>query len=93
MAADASMLHVRVDAQIKAVAAANLAGVGLTISDAVRVLLARVANEGGLPPRLVSTPEQRDERFRVKVQKALDDPGPGPPLDEAMKRLRAKKRT
>lgn len=93
MTAHTSMLHVRVDDQVKTAAAAHLADVGLTISDAVRILLTRVANEGGLPPSLVSTPEQYDAWFRAKVQEALDDPGPGIPLDEAMNRLRAKKRT
>lgn len=90
MPAQTSMLHVRVDDQIKAAAAANLANVGLTISDAVRILLTRVADEGGLPPGLTATPEQYDQWFRAKVYEALDDPGPGLPLDEAMKRLAAK---
>ena len=49
MPAQTSMLHVRVDDQLKAQAADALAGVGLTLSDAVRILLTRVATEGGLP--------------------------------------------
>ena len=44
-----SMLHVRVDDHLKAQASSALAGVGLTLSDAVRILLTRVAAEGGLP--------------------------------------------
>jgi len=39
------MLHVCVDDKLKAEAAANLANFGLTISDAVRILLTRVAQE------------------------------------------------
>ena len=46
MPAQTSMLHVRVDDQLKAQAADALAGVGLTLSDAVRILLTRVATEG-----------------------------------------------
>lgn len=41
------MLHVRVDDQLKAQATNALAGVSLTLSDAVRILLTRVATEGG----------------------------------------------
>ncbi len=90
MPAQTSMLHVRVDDQVKAAAAASLASVGLTISDAVRILLTRVAAEGGLPPGLATSPEQYDQWFKAKVHEALNDPGPGLPLDEAMKRLEAK---
>jgi DNA-damage-inducible protein J len=45
------MLHVRVDEQLKTEAAEKLANVGLTVSDAVRILLTRIAKEGGFPPR------------------------------------------
>ncbi len=44
-----TMIHVRVDEQVKAKAAANLAAMGLSVSDAVRILLARVAAEQALP--------------------------------------------
>ena len=52
MAVHTSMIHVRVDDRIKSQAADALAGVGLTLSDAVRILLTRVATEGGLPAGL-----------------------------------------
>src|SRR3546814_11228306 len=54
MAAHTSMLHVRVDDKLKAAAAENLANFGLSISDAVRILLTRVAKECGLPAGLTS---------------------------------------
>lgn len=73
MAAQTSMLHVRVDDQLKADAAKALAGVGLTLSDAVRILLTRVASEGGLPAGLTTDPKAYDAWFRAKVQKALSD--------------------
>lgn len=44
-----TMIHVRVDEQVKAKAAASLAAMGLSVSDAVRILLARVAAEQTLP--------------------------------------------
>ena len=52
MPAQTSMLHVRVDDGLKSKAADALAGVGLTLSDAVRILLTRIAAEGGLPAGL-----------------------------------------
>lgn len=48
MAATA-MVHVRVDEQIKTQAAETLAAMGLSVSDAVRVLLTRIAAEKELP--------------------------------------------
>ena len=43
------MIHVRVDEQVKEKAAATLEAMGLSVSDAVRMLLARVAAEQALP--------------------------------------------
>jgi len=44
-----TMIHVRVDEQVKAKAAASLAAMGLSVSDAVRMLLVRIAAEQALP--------------------------------------------
>ncbi|MDR2870173.1 MAG: type II toxin-antitoxin system RelB/DinJ family antitoxin [Deferribacteraceae bacterium] len=71
--ANTSMLHVRIDDNIKAEAAENLANIGLTVSDAVRMLLTRVAKEGGMPVELLCDTEAYDNWFRAKVQEALDD--------------------
>lgn len=89
MPANTTMLHIRIDEDVKTRAAAALEGVGLTLSDAVRILLTRVAKEGGLPPGLTVTEETHDEWFRRKVQEALDDPGPLLSHDEAMSEMRA----
>ena len=45
----ASMVHIRVDEKVKARAAKTLAAMGLTVSDAVRLMLTRVAVEKALP--------------------------------------------
>ncbi|MBD4292498.1 type II toxin-antitoxin system RelB/DinJ family antitoxin, partial [Xanthomonas citri pv. citri] len=73
MATQTSMLHVRVDNDLKADATAKLATFGLTVSDAVRILLTRVAKEGGLPAGLTTDPEAHDAWFRAKVREAMMD--------------------
>ena len=89
MPAQTSMLHVRVDDQLKAQASDALAGVGLTLSDAVRILLTRVAAEGGLPAGLTADPDAYDAWFRAKVQEALDDPRPTAPHAKVMQDAQA----
>ena len=49
MAATTTMVHVRVDENIKAQATETLAMMGLTISDAIRVFLTRVVADKELP--------------------------------------------
>jgi len=44
-----TMVHIRVDEQVKAQAAEALASMGLSVSDAVRMMLVRVAVEKALP--------------------------------------------
>ena len=46
-----TMVHVRVDEKTKQRAAKTLAGMGISVSDAVRMLLVRVATEKALPDR------------------------------------------
>ena len=52
------MVHIRVDEKVKARAAKALSTMGLSVSDAVRILLVRVAAEKALP-------------FEVKVPKGV----------------------
>jgi DNA-damage-inducible protein J len=44
-----SMVHVRVDERVKEKAAATLAKMGISVSDAVRMMLVRVVEEKALP--------------------------------------------
>ena len=96
MTTQTSMLHVRVDDQLKAQASQTLARVGLTVSDAVRILLTRVAQEGGLPAGLTADPDAYDVWFRSKVQQALADTSSTVPhrqvMDEAQARIDRKRR-
>ncbi|MBI3707921.1 MAG: type II toxin-antitoxin system RelB/DinJ family antitoxin [Proteobacteria bacterium] len=96
MTAHTSMLHVRVDDKLKAQASEKLARVGLTVSDAVRILLTRVAEEGGLPSGLTADPEAYDAWFCAKVHEALADTRPTVShrqvMDEVQARIDQKRR-
>jgi len=50
--AHSTMLHVRVDNEIKTQASEALAAMGLSVSDAVRILLKRVVNDQAFPLEL-----------------------------------------
>jgi len=78
MAANA-LVQTRIDPAVKERAAVVLEKLGITISDAVRILLTRTANEGELPFALTNNAAAHDAWFRAKVQEALDDPRPGIP--------------
>lgn len=52
MAAQTSMLHIRVDDETKEQAAAALNAMGLTVSDAVRLFLRRVVADQAFPLEL-----------------------------------------
>jgi DNA-damage-inducible protein J len=94
MAANA-LVQTRIDEDIKDRASAVLEKQGLTISDAVRILLTRTANEGALP--LARTPYEAaiykgdgsdyDEWFRAKVHEALNDPRPPIPHEEVRRQM------
>jgi DNA-damage-inducible protein J len=82
MAANA-LVQTRIDAEVRDRASAVLESMGLTVSDAVRILLTRTANEGSLPLELVTSSEGHDAWFRSKVFEALNDTRPDVPDDEA----------
>jgi DNA-damage-inducible protein J len=62
-----TMVHVRVDEKVKDKAAKTLAAMGMSVSDAVRMLLVRVAAEKALPFE-VKVPNTTT----VKAMKAAD---------------------
>lgn len=74
-----ALVQTRIDPAVKERAAAVLEELGMTVSDAVRILLTRTANEGALPFALTKDTAAHDEWFRAKVQEALRDPRPGIP--------------
>ena len=74
-----ALVQTRIDPAVKERAAAVLEELGMTVSEAVRILLTRTANEGALPFALTNDSASHDAWFRAKVQEALDDPRPGIP--------------
>lgn len=71
-----ALVQTRIDPSVKERASAVLGEMGMTVSDAVRILLTRTANEGALPFSLAKNGAEHDAWFRAKVQEALDDPRP-----------------
>lgn len=72
-----ALVQTRIDADIRDRASAVLEAMGLTLSDAVRILLTRTANEGAVPMELMIDPKAHDAWFRAKVLEALGETGPG----------------
>jgi DNA-damage-inducible protein J len=71
-----ALVQTRIDPDVKERAAAVLEELGITVSDAVRILLTRTANEGAPPFALTMDSAAHDAWFRAKVQEALNDPRP-----------------
>ena len=71
-----ALVQTRIDADVKERATVVLENMGMTVSDAVRILLTRTAKEGALPIELLSNSEAHDAWFRAKVREALEDQRP-----------------
>jgi DNA-damage-inducible protein J len=74
----ASLVHIRVDAKVKAKAQKALAAMGLSVSDAVRILLIRVATEKAMPfeirvPNRESVAAMEDSRAGRVEDVTIDD--------------------
>lgn len=78
------MLNVRVDPLAKAGAAQVLANAGLNLSDAVRMLIARINADGRVPSGLLMNEEEYNTWFKAKVLEALQSNEPDCPHEEVM---------
>jgi DNA-damage-inducible protein J len=85
------LVQARIDPEVKERAAEVLEALGMTLSDAVRILLTRTAREGALPIELTVDEAAYDAWFRKKVEEALDDQRPSLP-DETVRARFAKRR-
>ena len=79
-----ALVQTRIDPDVKQRATAVLEQLGMTVSDAVRILLTRTANEGALPFPLAANAIEHDAWFRSKVQEAINDSSP-PVANEEVK--------
>lgn len=86
-----ALVQARIDPEVKERAAEVLEALGMTLSDAVRILLTRTAREGALPIELTVDEAAYDAWFRKKVQEALEDQRPAL-ADETVKAHFAKRR-
>jgi DNA-damage-inducible protein J len=76
--AQTSMLHIRVEDEIKVQASEALASMGLSVSDAVRILLKRVVNDQAFPlelkvPNAATQAAINESRAKMKTAKARFD--------------------
>jgi DNA-damage-inducible protein J len=76
--AHSTMLHVRVDDEIKTQASEALAAMGLSVSDAVRILLKRVVSDQAFPlelkvPNTLTRTAMEEARAMVEVRSARFD--------------------
>lgn len=78
------LLQMPVDPAIKARAEAVMSRMGITLADAVGILLTRTANEGALPFTLASDAAGHDAWFRAKVEEALADERPAIPHEQVV---------
>lgn len=76
-----ALVQTRIDSEVKEKATAVLDRLGLTLSDAVRILLTRTANEGALP-FAIADPAAHDAWFRGKVLEALEVSRPATSHDQ-----------
>ena len=74
--AKTSMIHIRIDDELKSNAVEKLSEFGLTLSDAVRILLTRITKEGAMPAELVLNSDQYNDWFHKKVMEAMQNLGP-----------------
>jgi DNA-damage-inducible protein J len=74
-----ALVQTRIDPAVKERAAEVLEELGITVSEAARILLTRTAKEGALPFVLTGAAAAHDVWFRAKVQEALNDPRPAIP--------------
>jgi DNA-damage-inducible protein J len=84
-----ALIQTRIDEDIKTRASAVLEKSGLTLSDAVRIMLTRTANEGVFPMDVAgrpANPDGFDAWLRAKVQEPLDDPRPSLRHDDVERR-------
>lgn len=88
-----TLVQTRIDPVVKKQASTVLEDLGLTVSEAMRILLTRIAKEGRFPLELSLDPEAHDAWFRAKVKDALEDTRPLIPHTEVEARFARRRET
>ena len=70
--ASTALVQTRIDPKVKEQAAQTLETLGLSVSDAVRILLTRVAQDGMLPSGLIPDAALHDAWVRRSILQALE---------------------
>jgi DNA-damage-inducible protein J len=94
-----AIVQAQVDAEVEKRAAEVLQREGLTVAEAMREMLTRIANEGVFPYSRIADNDDiygdndpiYDAMFRAKVQEALDDPRPCISNEEMKQRMAARR--
>lgn len=90
MSANSTMLHVRIDEELKQDATEILEKFHLTISDAVRMLMKRVVVEKSLPIALLADKETYEVWFQAQLVEAMKKPIVETPYEDLVASYRAK---
>jgi DNA-damage-inducible protein J len=83
-------VQVQLDAEVVSQATAALEKQGMDVSEAMGLLLARVARDGGLELEHGEDPEY-DAWLCAKVQEAIDDPRPRISMEEVDRRAEVRR--
>ena len=68
-----SVVQTRIDPSIKNEATKVLSKMGLSVSDAMRIVLTRTATEGRFPVEIIADQADYDAWFKSKVMEALEE--------------------
>ena len=68
-----AVVQTRIDPSIKDKASDVLSQMGLSVSDAMRIVLTRTATEGRFPIEMLADQKDYDAWFKAKVVEALND--------------------
>ena len=71
--ASTALVQTRIDPNVKDQAAQTLEAMGLSVSDAVRILLTRIAKDGMLPSGLIPDAALHDAWVRKSILQSLNE--------------------
>lgn len=73
MPKQSAVVQTRIDPSIRDKASDVLSQMGLSVSDAMRIVLTRTATEGRFPIEMLADQKDYDDWFKAKVMEALND--------------------